>query len=290
MGHMVVGADESAGAAAALRWAVREAAARGWSLTAVLAWGLLDQHHMVGDQPFDPAYGEADALATLDAIIRAAVGTADAATVERKAVCDLAAHALLTSSAGADLLVVGARGLGGFRELLLGSVSQQILHHATCPVAVVRSDPREHPDGPPLIVVGVDDSEPARRALQWALGAARVHQANVNVVHAWTLPYVTPDPLFATELDYHRFSNHAHRTVEAAIESVDATGLPGVVTRTVRNGSAADEILKAAATADLVVVGSRRASGLRRLGLGSVSHHVTHDATCPVVVVPAASH
>lgn len=156
MGYMVVGVDESAGAAAALRWAVREAAARGWSLTAVLAWGLLDQHHLIGDQPFDPAYGEADALAALDEIVRAAVGTADGATVERKVVCDLAAHALLSSSAAADLLVVRARGLGGFRELLLGSVSQHVLHQATCPVAVVRSDPREHTEDPPLIVVGVD--------------------------------------------------------------------------------------------------------------------------------------
>jgi nucleotide-binding universal stress UspA family protein len=142
MGRIVVGVDESAGAAAALRWAVREGDVRGWSLTALLAWGFLDQHHASVGAPFDPAYGEADALAALDAIVARVVGTARAATVEQKVVCDLAAPALLDASDGADLLVVGARGLGRLRTLLLGSVSQQCLHHATCPVAVVRDTER----------------------------------------------------------------------------------------------------------------------------------------------------
>jgi nucleotide-binding universal stress UspA family protein len=138
MGLIVVGVDESAGAAAALRWAMTEAEARGWSPRAVLAWGYLDQHHATPGQSFDPAYGEADAQAALDAIVAEVVGSARAATVDRKLVNDLPARALLDASEGADLLVVGARGLGGFRGLLLGSVSQQCLHHATCSVAVVR--------------------------------------------------------------------------------------------------------------------------------------------------------
>ncbi len=95
MGRIVVGVDESAGAAAALHWAVREAEVRGWSLTAVLAWGFLDQHHAIVGEPFDPSYGEADARAALDSIIGAAVGTARAATVEQKVVNDLAARALI---------------------------------------------------------------------------------------------------------------------------------------------------------------------------------------------------
>ena len=79
MGHVVVGVDESAGAAAALRWAVAEAEARGWSLTAVLAWGFLDQHHARVGEPFDPAYGEADVWAgALDAMVAEVVGTARA--------------------------------------------------------------------------------------------------------------------------------------------------------------------------------------------------------------------
>src|SRR5687768_9141352 len=103
MGRVVVGVDESSGAAAALRWAIREADTRTWSLTAVLAWGFLDQHHAVTGQPFDPSYSESDAVAALDAIVAAAIGTAGAAAiVERTVINDLAARALLDASAEAD--------------------------------------------------------------------------------------------------------------------------------------------------------------------------------------------
>jgi nucleotide-binding universal stress UspA family protein len=77
-------------------------------------------------------------LPSLDAIVADVVGTGRAASVDRKVVNDLPARALLDASEGADQLAVGARGLDGFRGLLLGSVSQQCLHLATCPVAVVR--------------------------------------------------------------------------------------------------------------------------------------------------------
>jgi len=50
---------------------------------------------------------------------------------------DLPARALLTAADGASMLVVGSRGLGGFKGLLLGSVSQQVAHHALCPVLIV---------------------------------------------------------------------------------------------------------------------------------------------------------
>jgi hypothetical protein len=84
MGRIAVGVDESDGAAAALRWAVREAEVRGWSLTAILAWGFLDQHHAIVGEPFDPSYGEADARAALDSIIAAVVGTRVPGSSSRK--------------------------------------------------------------------------------------------------------------------------------------------------------------------------------------------------------------
>ena len=93
---------------------------RDWSLTAVLAWGFLDQHHATIGAPFDPIYGEADAAAALQSIVAATVGTATAAAIEQIVINDLPAAALLDASDGADLLVVGARGLGPVRRLLLG--------------------------------------------------------------------------------------------------------------------------------------------------------------------------
>ncbi|HET7720992.1 MAG TPA: universal stress protein, partial [Acidimicrobiales bacterium] len=137
MTGIVVGVDGSEGAATALRWAVEEGRIRGWPVTAVAAWALLDQRHVEPDAPFDPDYGADDAAAALAAHVSDALGPERSALVSRRTVNDLPATALLQAAEGADLLVVGARGLGGFKGLLLGSVSQHCLHHAPCPVAVV---------------------------------------------------------------------------------------------------------------------------------------------------------
>ena len=133
---VIVGVDGSEPSAAALRWAAAEATRRNTAVTAVMAWGLLDQHHRPGEAPFDPDYSEVDARAALDAFIESALGPDSAASTI--AVNDLPARALIDSSDTAELLVVGARGLGGFRGLLLGSVSQRCVTHARCPTVVIR--------------------------------------------------------------------------------------------------------------------------------------------------------
>jgi nucleotide-binding universal stress UspA family protein len=138
--RIVVGVDGSPGAGAALRFAVDEATLRNARLDAVLAWGLLDQPDLPAAE-FDPNFGETEARASLERIVRRAVGDDPGVKISLLAINDLPARALLDLSATSDLLVVGARGLGGFRGLLLGSVSQQIVHHAACPVVVV---PRPH--------------------------------------------------------------------------------------------------------------------------------------------------
>ena len=282
MGRIVVGVDESTGAAAALRWAADEAAARGSSLSAVMAWGLLDQHHPIVGQPFDPAYGDADARDALAAIVSATLGAGRAASIDHHAVNDLAAPALIEASETADLLVVGARGLGSLRGLLLGSVSQKCLYHARCPVAIVRDDdPRDQPSGIRRIVVGVDGSSTSQLALEWALDAARTHGANVEAVHAWVLPVVAEGVL-----DLEPIADAAWQTLDTAVDAADTSGLSLPVTRTVIGASPAVAILQAAKDADLVVVGSRGLGGFKGLLLGSVSHHLAQHATCPVVVVP----
>jgi nucleotide-binding universal stress UspA family protein len=288
LGRIVVGVDESAGAAAALRWAVREADVHGWSVNAVFAWTYLDQHHVIVGEPFDPSYGEADAASALDSIVDAALGAARGATVEQRVVNDHAAPGLLEASEGADLLVVGARGLGRLQGVLLGSVSQQCLHHATCPVAIVRDGTEHSREGITRVVVGIDGSDTAGRALEWALEEGRRHHATVEVVHAWAFPYGTGEPSVAVAFDYTPLEDAARRTLDAAVESADTRGLPAPVTRTLAVGSAAASILQAAEDADLVVVGSRGLGGFKGLMLGSVSYHVAHHATCPVVVLPPA--
>jgi nucleotide-binding universal stress UspA family protein len=289
---IVVGVDGSEGAARALRWAVREAGLRHRPVTAVLAWSYLDQHWAAPDHMFDPAYGEADALAALDEAVARALGTEVAAGVPRRAVCDLAARALLDASVGADMLVVGARGLGGFRGLLLGSVSQQCLNHARRPLVIVRhGDEATEVDGhgePERIVVGVDGSVPANRALRWAADEARLRRGLLEVVHAWRPPVsligIAPDAMAA--VDPVEMEGAARDVLDAAVGAVDPGGLAGPVERTLSSSGAAWAILESARRADLVVVGSRGRGGFAGLMLGSVSHQVSHHAPCPVVVIP----
>ena len=144
MARIVVGVDGSPNGVAALRWAIDEARRRGAAVEAVCAW----EYPYTGDLGLALATGrnvdalEREAAATVAGAIAAACpergdgeGVADV-HVEAVIVEDAPARALVREAAGADLLVVGARGRGGFRGLLLGSVSSQCLHHAPCPVVV----------------------------------------------------------------------------------------------------------------------------------------------------------
>ena len=189
MRRIVVGVDGSTDADAALRWAVSEAGLHEATLAALLAWSYLDQHHTSKAEAFDPAYGEDDARETLLAALER-VGAAD--SVEPLVVCDLPDRALLDAGRDADLLVVGARGHGGFAGLLLGSVSERVLEHAPCPVALVRLEDSGSPDRP--VVVGTDGSDTGATALRWAAAEARARRSRLQVVHAWQLPYAnTPN-------------------------------------------------------------------------------------------------
>lgn len=131
MRRVVVGVDESPGARAALTWAVEEARRREATLVPVLAW----THLVQPGAEFRPDL-DADAAAdTLDAILADIDVTG--IDVEPVTINELPAPAILHAARHADLVVVGARGLGGFTGLLLGSVSQQVISHAPCPVVVV---------------------------------------------------------------------------------------------------------------------------------------------------------
>lgn len=142
MGLILVGVDASESSKAALAWALREGAYRGDPVEVLAAWSYLEQSAITG-QEFRPDFHEPDALAAIHAIVEEVRATDPAfadVEVRETAVTDLPARALLTAAEHADLVVVGARGIGGFKGLLLGSVSQQVVHHSPCPVVVIRGD------------------------------------------------------------------------------------------------------------------------------------------------------
>ncbi len=143
MGTIVVGIDGSKGAREALRVAAEEARLRGAGLRAVCAWHIPSLAVAGGMVPHeDPEIFEHDARHTLEAALADLGPTLEGIPVEQLVVPGQASRVLLEAAADAELLVVGSRGLGGFRGLLLGSVGQQCVHHAECPVLVVPS-PRD---------------------------------------------------------------------------------------------------------------------------------------------------
>lgn len=136
MERIVVGVDGSEVSRAALRWAADEASRRQATLEVVHAWHAPFLLGYVETGELAPGDFESDAEALLDH----ALGSTDLSgvgKVEKVLVPGGAAEVLLDVSKGATLLVVGSRGRGGFSGLLLGSVSQQVVHHATCPVLVI---------------------------------------------------------------------------------------------------------------------------------------------------------
>ena len=136
-GPIVVGVDGSAGSRAALRVAAEEARIHGRKLRAVMVHSFLEEYYPGGVPAFDPSHVE-DARAALADVVREELGEKPVVEVERVVTCDLPARGLISEATDASLIVVGARGLGGFRSLLMGSVSQQVVHHAPCPVLIVR--------------------------------------------------------------------------------------------------------------------------------------------------------
>jgi nucleotide-binding universal stress UspA family protein len=163
------------------------------------------------------------------------------------------------------------------------------------------------------IVVGIDDSPGARKALAWAVTEARLRGVALRVVHVhrqeeWTAPMYFPsqhaspgvptgsageppaveleDVLQAQERLREVASARAEELVEELLGEVGAAGVE-VQPTVVRERHPADALVELSSDADLLVVGSRGRGGFRGLVLGSVTHALVLHATCPVVVVPS---
>lgn len=138
----------------------------------------------------------------------------------------------------------------------------------------------------PRIVVGVDGSEPSKRALRWALRQAQLTGASVEAIHAWDVPlYAGVAPVIDTVGEGEALVKAGEQILAESIAEV-AGEQPAVPIRTrVLQGNPAAALLRAAKDAELLVVGSRGHGGFVGALLGSVSQYCVHHATCPVVVI-----
>ncbi|GAA1393267.1 universal stress protein [Catellatospora coxensis] len=281
---VVVGVDGSAEGLAAVRAAAREAAGRGRALRVVHAfiWPLM--HVPVGPAPGGPADGGlrhqaeryvADAVAEAGRI-------APEVPVTGVVVDGAPTPVLVHESRGAVLLVLGNRGLGGFAELLIGSVTVQVTARALCPVLVVRDEPRA--GGP--VVVGVDGSELSVEAVGFAFEEAANRGTTLVAVHAWL--YATPAPhagFVARVHDVDGLGEELDRVLPEAVAGYRERFPQVAVQHLLVRGAPAHVLAEQSKTAQLVVVGAHGRGVLGGLLLGSVSHAVLHHAHAPLAIV-----
>ena len=133
------------------------------------------------------------------------------------------------------------------------------------------------------IIVGVDASEHATRAVRWAVEEARLRGAELEIVHAVHQPDIAAMPAVLPMPTHEQLEQAGNQLVDELLAEVDTSDL--TVTRDVRSGGAAGVICNRAADADLVVVGARGLGGFRGLLLGSVTQQVVAHSPKPVVVV-----
>ena len=287
-GNMLLATDGSDDAALAARAAVDIARKTGSELHVVHAW------HSVPSTRFESYIhaqlkreGREVLAEQVERIKGDGANVAEAHLREGPAVDEILD---LAKEVGADLIVIGSRGLGPVKRVILGSVSEGVVHHATCPVLVLRGG--EWP--PERVVIGDDGSEAAEEAGELTAGIGRLVGARVILVRAYRkLPQMDVE---GREVNARMADDELRREErklrERAMQIQEAHEVRPAVRLSA--GDPAARILEAAEEGDasektLVAVGSRGLGTMRRMRLGSVSAKVLRAAKGPVLIHPHPS-
>jgi len=284
---ILVGYDGSPTAAAAMKWASLESRSLGVGLNVLVAAPFPSMDFAAGQDLVVSADLVEAQSKYADRLLTEAIAIAEQheVTATGTVVADEAARSLVHAATDMRLVVTGSRGKGGFMGMLLGSVSRQVATHAACSAVVIRS--ANNPESR-RIVVGVDGSQPALKALEFAFDLAARHGYEITVLHTWDVPPVgvlTGLPRRST-VDALAGLQDQELRVTAEVLAGHSENYPDVVvTQDVRRGSPIKQLTAASEDAAMVIIGSRGRGGFKGLLLGSVSHGVVHHASCPVAVV-----
>lgn len=278
---VVVGADGSEHCLAAVRWAADTAAAY--------------------DLPLTVLYARPDAMAAATLVseptgvlaegVQAARAQQPELPIRALQMPDAPVQSLLAAGEDADLIVLGSRGVEGFRGLLLGSTTLHVAPYAQCPVVVVHSgaegalpfeDSDGYPGNPGQVVLGYDGSPASNRAAAFAFRHAAAIGTGVVAVS------VEPgrgEPE-TEEIDPENATPGSDTSAFHSPVIVTASAFPDVpVSFVAGTGRPAEVLLSEAVGAELLVVGSRGSGGFAGLIMGSVSQKVLAHASCPVAVL-----
>jgi nucleotide-binding universal stress UspA family protein len=284
---IVVGYDQTPHSDAALAEAAREAAMRGGRLNVVTTFV----------RPIPPGASsrpdaDADDTACKTALSVAQHG-ADRArelhpelSVTPYALVGSAGKTVAQAAHGADLLVMGSRGQGGFTGMQVGSTSLRALAGACCPVLVVRGAGHRAQD---RVVAAVDIDEPCDQVLDFAFDEASRRGAGLTVIHVWDEPWIVAygqeDPGLGEDIALIK-TERADR-LAALVHSVQRRHPEVQPFQQIATGSAGRLLVEASARADLLVTGARRhGQGTHGMRLGPVTQTLLHHCECPVAVVP----
>jgi nucleotide-binding universal stress UspA family protein len=286
---VTVGVDGSEESLRAVEWAALEARRHGSSLRIVSAPAELPRPHAYQASPGEIAAAlRGIAARSLDAAITRSEEVAPGLPIETGLLSGPAAVAVADSGAGASILVVGARGAGGFVAMMLGSVSRHVAAWAPCPVVVVREETTAvHRE----IAVGVCDPEEVTGTLAFAFEEAALRGADLVAVHTWYWLPAAPsaaDPAAALRPpDPGQISAEAGRHLAATLEQWHGKYPEVRVRQDIVRGHPAHVLASYSARADLVVLGRHGHPARPGPGIGSIQHAVLDHAHGPVAVVPS---
>ena len=269
---IIAGYDGSPAGDDALRWAAREAWARGTVLTICLAWAPGDLAPLGNGHAHDRDRQRGEEI--LARGVRLAGAVPDLAEVRTVLAQGAPAPLLCERSSTAEMVVVGRRGHGQLAASQLGPVSWQVACHARGRVVIVRGQWRPVNQSPGLVVAGVDGSPAAQDALTFAFEEAALRDVPLVALCALT---DAPGRIGGARLMEEEFSC---LMADREKEHPEIT-----VLRQVAFGPPRSALLTAAAEAQLLVVGSRGLGGLEGMSLGSVAAALVHHSPCPVAIV-----
>jgi nucleotide-binding universal stress UspA family protein len=285
--HIVVGVDGSDTGRAAVEYAADLAARRGVPLHVVHAFepSQYDLRPMGGVRPETTSVMRKGAERLMDQTVEVLAFAYPDLEVIARVEPGSAELKLIEESETAAIVVVGARGTGGFAALLVGSTTLHIATHAHCPVIAVPV-PDEHAGPRHGIVVGVDGSELSEDAIGFAFEMAAETGQPLIALHAWSDPARTGVGMMMPLVYDPELVSKEEEVVLAESMAGWTEKYPDVpVTHRVVNGHAVYSLVGAAADAQLLVVGSHGRGDFRSMLLGSVGHGVLHHAKVPVAII-----